>query len=175
MVSLLRSLVAALMSPLALLALVDAPAATGASRSLPASSVKGRTVVFDLKALKRGGGDVRRAALSIRRPPGRGHSAGPIRVAVSVSRVRRMAGRGRLRVLAPRHTSRRARRAARLVIVTSKARKDPGGCVAGTLKAGSWPGACWRPYSATSPFNTPPVAPPPPEGLPVPGGLPFLG
>ena len=33
-------------------------------------------------------------------------------------------------------------------------------CGWGSLQAGAWPGACWRPYAATSPFNQPlPSAP----------------
>jgi hypothetical protein len=29
----------------------------------------------------------------------------------------------------------------------------PGACTFGTFGVGNWPGACWRPYSPTSPFN----------------------
>lgn len=31
--------------------------------------------------------------------------------------------------------------------------QTPGACTFGTFDVGNWPGACWRPYSADSPFN----------------------
>ena len=172
MVSIRRSPL--LLSALVLLVLIYAPVAHGASRSLRPSAVEGRVLVFDLKRLERGAGDVRRADLRIRRSAVGGRSAGLVRIAVSRSRVRHAAGRGRLRVLAPRHTSRSARRAGRLVLTMSAALAGEGSassadppagtppagtppdlCALGLLRAGSWPGGCWRPYAASSPFNMP--------------------
>lgn len=153
------SLISALLSALVVLVFLDAPAAHGAARSLRPSSVEGRTLVYDLRGLERGGIDVRGARLRIRRASGGGRAAGFVRIAVARSRVRRTAGRGRLRILAPRHTTRRARRAARLQLTMSTTNTDTGAaagiCALGLLPAGSWPGECWRPYAASSPFNMP--------------------
>ena len=66
-----------------------------------------------------------------------------------VSAVARAARHGVLSVRRPPGWSARQ---ARLVVRTA-ARAGVHGCGFGGFGVGSWPGGCWRPYSAASPFN----------------------
>lgn len=70
---------------------------------------------------------------------------------LSVRAVSNAARRGVLRVRKPAGWS--ARRT--LLVVRKPSRSGVHGCGFGRFRAGAWPSGCWRPYSATSPFNSP--------------------
>ena len=112
------SRLSAVLVALVLAGAAGAPAAQAYERSLRPSAVDGRTLVLELTSLKRRGPDVRRARLSISRSA---RSSARMRAPVRVARIRAMAGRGRIRVLAPRRSPRAARSQARLVLTMSKA------------------------------------------------------
>lgn len=85
-----------------------------------------------------------------------------VRRTLRLSRVRRAARRGFLRVRVVHRGPRRHHRArrARLILFTAAARRGhPGSaaCVASVsdFGVGAWPSACWRPYADSSPFNRP--------------------
>ncbi len=69
---------------------------------------------------------------------------------VSARRIRRSLRRSKpLRVRRPR----RSRRGKLVVHLRAKVEAGPPTCTFGTFSASSPPGACWRPYADTSPFN----------------------
>jgi hypothetical protein len=68
---------------------------------------------------------------------------------LSVRGVSRASRRGVLRVRLPRRWPARPT----MLLVRTASAAGVHGCGYGTFAAGAWPAACWRPYSARSPFN----------------------
>ena len=136
------------LGPVLALALALAPAAaapaqagSSATRVLQPSRVSPSTLTFDVRwQLSR----VSAATLVV----------GKRRLPIAAERVRAAAG-GRLRVGLPRGTSRRAMRRSRLHLQLRRATAARAPACSQTFGVGAWPSACWRPYSAASPFNRP--------------------
>jgi hypothetical protein len=101
-----------------------------------------KTIVFKLRGLPPK--QVKRASIRLRR------NGRTIQRKVRVGRVRRALRRGnRIRLKKSLRS-----RGGRLVVRLANAPTPTPSC-AGPFSASNLPGACWRPYSAASPFNTP--------------------
>jgi hypothetical protein len=108
------------------------PKAAANTHSFRPARVVGKVVVYRIPHVRPG--RIRRAVIQTHR----------FHRPLALRRVRRAARRGILRT----RLVRRARRRARLVLVTGSSHPQRGGGCA-------WPAGCWRPYADSSPFNRP--------------------
>jgi hypothetical protein len=109
----------------------------------------GRSVVF--KPQRIDGARVLRASVTYRVARAHLKKAVKRERRVPVRRVQRALEHGkRLKVKKPRRA-----RGAKLVVRSAKGTRGPasGACAFGTFSSQNLPGACWRPYADTSPFN----------------------
>jgi hypothetical protein len=158
----------------ALLALWPSPA-TAKSKSVTAVRQGPKVAVFKLGSVKPR--SIKRAQVRVGATYRRALRVGRVRRAARRGVLRQRLPRHvvrRMRIRASRESRRRGRdrvRArARLQLRVApaprgvdgpawrepgSAAQPPGGCLAAALGGDPWPGACWRPFADTSPFNTP--------------------